>query len=457
MREVWLSVLDFFKNAYSEEIFDPWFGKLEYIEDEDPDVINIRVPSVPHSKFIRSQFEEAIEQKASEIAGRAVKIKYTIKDPNEDIVLAQVNEKPDQRKEKELPVPRSIDEIASKCGLHPGLTFDTFVIGNANRVARSSAMLVADFPGEKCNPLFIYGGVGLGKTHLMHAVGRKILEDNPRTNLLCISANRFINEVVSLSAGGKFSDEKIQNFDNKYRNLDALLIDDVQFLCKRGGSQQRLFNIFEALLPKNKQIILTCDTYARQLSDFDERLISRFGAGLSVSIEPAEFELRAAILLQKAKQQGIELPLEVAYLIATRLNTNIRELEGALNSVIMRSEVFKKPITEDLAKEALQGITGTGRISIENIQQTTAEHFNIKIADMHSKRRVANVAYARQIAMYLAKELTQKSLIDIGNAFGGRDHATVLYAVKKITKERAQNQELNHTLHLIEQDLKNWN
>ena len=291
----------------------------------------------------------------------------------------------------------------------------------------------------------------------MHAVGRKIREDNPNTNLLCISANRFINEVVSLSAGGRYSDEKIQKFDNKYRNLDALLIDDVQFLCKRGGTQQRLFNIFEALLPKNKQIILTCDTYARQLSDFDERLISRFGAGLSVSIEPAEFELRAAILLQKAKQQGVKLPLEVASLIATRLNTNIRELEGALNSVIMRAEVFKKPITEELAKEALQGITGTGRISIENIQQSTAEHFSIKIADMHSKRRVANVAYARQIAMYLAKELTQKSLIEIGYAFGGRDHATVLYAVKKITKERAQNQELNHTLHLIEQDLKNWN
>ena len=430
MREVWKSVLAFLKNTIPEEVFVPWFGKVEFTEDSEPDIINISVPSVPHSKFIKAQYEKDIEEKASEICGREIKLKITVKDPNKGAMISE---------------------------LHSGLTFDTFVIGNANRVARSSAMLVAEFPGERCNPLFIYGGVGLGKTHLMHAVGRKILEDNPNTNLLCISANRFINEVVSLSAGGRYSDEKIQKFDNKYRNLDALLIDDVQFLCKRGGTQQRLFNIFEALLPKNKQIILTCDTYARQLSDFDERLISRFGAGLSVSIEPAEFELRAAILLQKAKQQGVKLPLEVAYLIATRLNTNIRELEGALNSVIMRAEVFKKPITEELAKEALQGITGTGRISIENIQQSTAEHFNIKIADMHSKRRVANVAYARQIAMYLAKELTQKSLIEIGYAFGGRDHATVLYAVKKITKERAQNQELNHTLHLIEQDLKNWN
>ena len=457
MREVWKSVLALHKNTIPEEVFVPWFGKVEFTEDSEPDIINISVPSVPHSKFIKAQYEKDIEEKASEICGREIKLKITVKDPNKGAMISEPLPGPANTLPEEEKAPKSIDEIATKCGLHSGLTFDTFVIGNANRVARSSAMLVAEFPGERCNPLFIYGGVGLGKTHLMHAVGRKILEDNPNTNLLCISANRFINEVVSLSAGGRYSDEKIQKFDNKYRNLDALLIDDVQFLCKRGGTQQRLFNIFEALLPKNKQIILTCDTYARQLSDFDERLISRFGAGLSVSIEPAEFELRAAILLQKAKQQGVKLPLEVAYLIATRLNTNIRELEGALNSVIMRAEVFKKPITEELAKEALQGITGTGRISIENIQQSTAEHFSIKIADMHSKRRVANVAYARQIAMYLAKELTQKSLIEIGYAFGGRDHATVLYAVKKITKERAQNQELNHTLHLIEQDLKNWN
>lgn len=457
MREVWLSVLAFLRSNYSPEIFEPWFGKLEYLEDNDPDVINIRVPSIPHRNYLKSQYEQVIEEKASQLAGRTVKIKYTIKDPNANVVRMDSPSESEAGKWTQEINNLNIDELAARCGLHAGLTFDTFVIGNANRVARSSAMLVSEFPGERNNPLFIYGGVGLGKTHLMHAVGRKMLEDNPHINLLCISANRFINEVVSLSAGGRFSDEKIQNFENKYRSLDALLIDDVQFLCKRGGTQQRLFNIFETLLPKKKQIILTCDTYARQLSDFDERLISRFGAGLSVSIEPAEFELRAAILLQKAKQQNVELPLEVAYLIATRLNTNIRELEGALNSVIMRAEVFKKPITEELAKEALQGITGTGRISIENIQQTTAEHFNIKIADMHSKRRVANVAYARQIAMYLAKELTQKSLIDIGNAFGGRDHATVLYAVKKITKERAQNQELNHTLHVIEQALKNWN
>ena len=443
--ELWQVVSDYLRQTNSESIYNVWFSELEPISFDGSRAVLMTTAEFKR-RILAQKFGGTLHSAFLNALGLDVDVEFIA--PGEG--YSQSDSSGSAAGSSEI-------DGSTRASNYFENTFDTFVVGASNKFAHAAAQAVAANPGKAYNPLFIYGPSGLGKTHLMHAVGRKILEDNPNTNLLCISANRFINEVVSLSAGGRYSDEKIQKFDNKYRNLDALLIDDVQFLCKRGGTQQRLFNIFEALLPKNKQIILTCDTYARQLSDFDERLISRFGAGLSVSIEPAEFELRAAILLQKAKQQGVKLPLEVAYLIATRLNTNIRELEGALNSVIMRAEVFKKPITEELAKEALQGITGTGRISIENIQQSTAEHFSIKIADMHSKRRVANVAYARQIAMYLAKELTQKSLIEIGYAFGGRDHATVLYAVKKITKERAQNQELNHTLHLIEQDLKNWN
>lgn len=452
MREVWESTLTLLRSAYPKEIFESWFAKIKFLDSSTEGVLHLAVPSVPHLRQLRELYQPEIEKKASEIYGSPVSIDFSVADTGIPVQVASASSAATRQKEI------SVDDVCRKAGLHEGLSFDNFVIGNANRVARSSAELVAACPGAKANnPFFIYGGVGLGKTHLMHAVGRRLIEKNPEIKLLCISAERFINEVVALSSGGRISDEKIKNFDVKYRNLDALLIDDVQFLCRAGGTQQRLFSIFEALLPRNKQIILTCDTYARQLSDFDERLISRLGAGLSVPIEPAEFELRAAILLDKAKKQNVELPLEVAYLIASRLNTNIRELEGALKNVIMRANVYGKPITEELAKEALQGITGTGRISIEDIQQTTAEHFNIKIADMHSKRRVTNVAYARQVAMYLAKELTQKSLIEIGNAFGGRDHTTVLYAVKKITKDRTQNSELNHSLHLIEQALKNWN
>ena len=340
--------------------------------------------------------------------------------------------------------------------LFRSLTFDTFVTGKANEVARSSAEIVSSQPGTQFNPFFIYGGVGLGKTHLMHAIGRRILENNPKAKIRCVSADVFVREVVDLSSGGTFSDAKIKKFDETYRTLDVLLMDDVQLLAKKGGTQNHLFGIFESLLPNNKQIIMTCDTYARQLSDFDDRLISRLTKGLSVGIEPAEFELRAAILFKKAKQQGLELPEDVAYYIARRMNTNIRELEGALNTVIMNAKVYNAPITVELATRALRGMTSTGPISLENIQKETAQHFNIKIADMYSSSRKASIVKPRMIAMYLAKELTQKSLMDIGSSFGGRDHTTVLNAVRKISKERAADPELNHTLHLIEQSLKNW-
>lgn len=440
------------------DIYKTWISVLEPQQNDSKGansrVLILEAPSTKHVQFlIANHYNETIENAVRMVSGNIKQVKLVCKKKyqgGEELPLF-----PD---EPEVKKPTDFDKLARRCGLHDGLKFDNYITGQANNVARSAAELVAQCPGKKYNPFFIYGGVGLGKTHLMHAVGRRILENNPHLKMLCVSAERFIQEVVNLSAGGRIADDNVRKFDEKYRNLDVLLIDDVQFLSKKGGTQQRLFGIFEALLPSNKQIILTCDSYATGLQDFDERLISRFTKGLSVGIEPAEFELRTAILLEKAKQQGVNLPEDVAYMIATRLNTNIRELEGALQNVIMRSNVFKQPITKDLAKEALHGIfSKSSRVSIENIQKTVADFYNIKIADMHSKKKTAQVAYPRQIAMYLAKELTQKSLMDIGNEFGGRDHATVLYAIKKINKERGQSQELNHSLHLIEQKLKSWN
>lgn len=455
MRELWLKALgELEKKIPQPDIFRTWIDVLQLDEqasDATSGVLVLEAPTTKHIQFLQlHHYDQIIKETISKLSAEALHVSLVSKKKTTPVYNEEIFT------EKTSVV--NIDKLALNCGLHEGLRFDTFVTGKANQVARSSAEIVSQNPGRTYNPFFIYGGVGLGKTHLMHSVGRKILEDNPSCKLLCISAERFIQEVVNLSAGGRLADENVRRFDEKYRTLDVLMIDDVQFLSKKGGTQQRLFGIFEALLPSNKQIILTCDSYATSLQDFDERLISRFTKGLSVGIEPAEFELRAAILLEKAKQQNIDLPEDVAFMIATRLNTNIRELEGALQNVIMRSKVFNRPITQDLAKDALQGIfSKTSRISVENIQKTVADHFDIKIADMHSKRRMANVAFPRQIAMYLSKELTQKSLIDIGNEFGGRDHATVLYAIKKINKERGQNQELNHTLHLIEQKLKSWN
>lgn len=457
MKNIWEKVLAELRGSVSSDLYNTWFKTAVYTPtpEEAEGKLTLAVSSLTKINYYRSEWLNRLQALASKYAGRPVSVKFVVAETKAPMIPA----------EPELPLfdpppaarpEQTIDEIAEKCGLHRGLTFETFVTGKANEVAKSSAEIVSSQPGTQFNPFFIYGGVGLGKTHLMHAIGRRILENNPKAKVRCVSADVFVREVVDLSSGGTVSDAKIKKFDETYRTLDVLLMDDVQLLAKKGGTQSHLFGIFESLLPNNKQIIMTCDTYARQLSDFDDRLISRLTKGLSVGIEPAEFELRAAILFEKAKQQGLELPEDVAYYIARRMNTNIRELEGALNTVIMNAKVYNAPITVELATKALRGMTSTGPISLENIQKTTAQHFNIKIADMYSSSRKSSIVKPRMIAMYLAKELTQKSLMDIGSSFGGRDHTTVLNAVRKISKERASDPELNHTLHLIEQSLKNW-
>ena len=458
MKNIWEKVLTELRGNVSSDIYATWFKKIAYHQspEEAEGKLTLTVPSQPHLQYLRKNWADRLQSLASQVAGQPITIKFLVAQTVDPIIPTEIElplfDSPNEEAKPEI----SIDQLAEQCGLHRGLTFETFVTGKANEVARSSAEIVSSQPGTQFNPFFIYGGVGLGKTHLMHAIGRRILENNPKAKIRCVSADVFVREVVDLSSGGTFSDAKIKKFDETYRTLDVLLMDDVQLLAKKGGTQNHLFGIFESLLPNNKQIIMTCDTYARQLSDFDDRLISRLTKGLSVGIEPAEFELRAAILFEKAKQQGLELPEDVAYYIARRMNTNIRELEGALNTVIMNAKVYNAPITVELATRALRGMTSTGPISLENIQKETAQHFNIKIADMYSSSRKASIVKPRMIAMYLAKELTQKSLMDIGSSFGGRDHTTVLNAVRKISKERAADPELNHTLHLIEQSLKNW-
>ena len=457
MKNIWEKVLTEIRGSVSSDIYATWFKKVAYQQtpEEAEGKLTLTVPSLPHLQYLKKNWWERLQSLATSIAGQPISIKFQVAQTVNPMIPTEI-ELPLFDPPVQTAPEISIEQMAEQCGLHRGLTFETFVTGKANEVARSSAEIVSSQPGTQFNPFFIYGGVGLGKTHLMHAIGRRILENNPRAKIRCVSADVFVREVFDLSSGGTVSDAKIKKFDETYRTLDVLLMDDVQLLAKKGGTQAHLFGIFESLLPNNKQIIMTCDTYARQLSDFDDRLISRLTKGLSVGIEPAEFELRAAILFEKAKQQGFELPEDVAYYIARRMNTNIRELEGALNTVIMNAKVYNAPITVELATKALRGMTSTGPISLENIQKTTAQHFNIKIADMYSSSRKSSIVKPRMIAMYLAKELTQKSLMDIGSSFGGRDHTTVLNAVRKISKERAADPELNHTLHLIEQSLKNW-
>ncbi|MFO1285188.1 MAG: chromosomal replication initiator protein DnaA [Rubrivivax sp.] len=335
--------------------------------------------------------------------------------------------------------------------LNPLLTFDTLVAGRANQMARTAALHVAGAPGEAYNPLFIYGGVGLGKTHLVHAVGNALLKDRPNARVLYLNAEQFISDVVKNYQRKTFDELKA-----KYHSLDLLLIDDVQFIAGKDRTQEEFFNTFEALLAKRAHIIMTSDTYPKGLADIDERLRSRFDSGLTVAIDPPELEMRVAILIAKAKAEAAEMSEEVAFFIAKNVRANVRELEGALRKVLAHSRFNHKAIDIGLAREALKDLLSiqNRQISVENIQKTVADFYKIKVADMYSKKRPASIARPRQIAMYLAKDMTKKSLPEIGELFGGRDHTTVLHAVRKIGEERQRNPELNQQLHLMEQSLK---
>ena len=335
--------------------------------------------------------------------------------------------------------------------INTDLTFDSFVTGKANQLARAAAIQVANNPGVSYNPLFFYGGVGLGKTHLIHAIGNQVMADQPGAKIRYIHAEQYVRDVVTAYQRKGFDD-----FKHYYHSLDMLLIDDIQFFGGKSRTQEEFFYAFEALIAAKKQIIITSDTYPKEISGMDDRLISRFDSGLTVAIEPPELEMRVAILLKKAKQEGVTFSDDVAFFVAKHLRSNVRELEGALRKILAYSRFHGKDITIDVVKEALKDLLSVQnrQISVENIQKTVADFFNIKVADMYSKRRPANIARPRQIAMYLAKELTQKSLPEIGELFGGRDHTTVLHAVRKIALDRTKNPECNHELHVLEQTLK---
>jgi chromosomal replication initiator protein len=343
------------------------------------------------------------------------------------------------------------ESMYERSKLNPVLTFDNFVTGKANQLARAAAIQVADNPGISYNPLFLYGGVGLGKTHLIHAIGNQLLMDKAGARIRYIHAEQYVSDVVKAYQRKAFDD-----FKRYYHSLDLLLIDDIQFFSGKSRTQEEFFYAFEALVANKAQVIITSDTYPKEISGIDDRLISRFDSGLTVAIEPPELEMRVAILMRKAQSEGVSLSEDVAFFVAKHLRSNVRELEGALRKILAYSKFHGREITIELTKEALKDLltVQNRQISVENIQKTVADFYNIKVADMYSKKRPANIARPRQIAMYLAKELTQKSLPEIGELFGGRDHTTVLHAVRKIADERGKDAQLNHELHVLEQTLK---
>jgi chromosomal replication initiator protein len=324
--------------------------------------------------------------------------------------------------------------------LNPDFTFANFVEGKSNQLARAAAMQVAENPGRAYNPLFIYGGVGLGKTHLMHAVGNQVRARNKGARVAYVHSERFVGDMVRA-----LQHNTINEFKQAYRTLDALLIDDIQFFAGKDRSQEEFFHTFNTLLEGQQQVILTCDRYPKEVEGLEERLKSRFGWGLTVAIEPPELETCVAILMSKAMQGGVELPEEVAFFVAKRIRSNVRELEGAMRRVIANSQFTGRPITLDFAKEALKDLLALQErlVTIENIQKTVAEYYKIRVADLLSRRRSRSITRPRQMAMALAKELTNHSLPEIGDAFGGRDHTTVLHACRVVKELRDSQQRLN--------------
>jgi chromosomal replication initiator protein len=327
--------------------------------------------------------------------------------------------------------PRS--EFFSGARLNPDFTFDSFVQGKSNQLARAGAFQVAENPGGSYNPLFLYGGVGLGKTHLMHAIGNRILDRNPGARVAYVHSERFVSDMVRA-----LQNNRIDEFKRSYRSLNALLIDDIQFFAGKDRSQEEFFHTFNALFEERQQIVLSCDRYPKEVDGLEDRLKTRFGWGLTVAIEAPELETSVAILMKKASQEGVTLPSEVAFLIAKRIRSNVRELEGALRRVIATSRFLDREITMDFAKKALGDLLSLQDrlVTIENIQKTVAQYYKIRVADLMSKRRNRAVARPRQIAMSLAKELTERSYPEIGDAFGGKDHTTVLHACKRIRELR---------------------
>ncbi len=448
----------------------------------DADIVAVQVPNRFKLDWIRSQYADRIESALAAVAGRPMRLALTLAPRAEGPATSgapvrggstQVGALALQALDRAAPTngqgmwssppshagvsghaPAGSAAFAAATASHrlnTALTFDTLVAGRANQMARTAALHVAGAPGVTYNPLFIYGGVGLGKTHLVHAVGNALLKDKPQARVLYLHAEQFISDVVKNYQRKTFDELKA-----KYHSLDLLLIDDVQFFAGKDRTQEEFFNAFEALLTKRAHIIMTSDTYPKGLVDIDERLTSRFDAGLTVAIDPPELEMRVAILMRKAQAEATEMPEDVAFFIAKNVRANVRELEGALRKVLAYSRFSHKEISIALARDALKDLLSiqNRQISVENIQKTVADFYKIKVADMYSKKRPASIARPRQIAMYLAKDMTKKSLPEIGDNFGGRDHTTVLHAVRKIGDERTRNPELNQQLHVLEQTLK---
>ncbi len=442
----WLSCLEYFKNELNAQQFNTWINPLQLdISQNDNSNPILIAPNKFVLQWVKDNFLLHINKMAKNHFSH--EIQFQLKLADIENIVKKVEPLSEQKPKK---IVKNVIKKDNPSRLNPNFTFDTFVTGKANQLARAGAIQVAGSPGTAYNPLFIYGGVGLGKTHLIQAVGNYVLEQDNQAKIRYVHAEKYVSDVVSA-----YQHKAFDKFKLYYHSLDLLLIDDVQFFGGKNRTQEEFFYAFNALIEAHKQVIITCDSYPKEISGLEERLVSRFGWGLTVAVEPPELEMRVAILLKKAFAEKIALDENVAFFIAKHIRSNVRELEGALKRVLAYSRFTGLQITLDSTKEALKDLLAVQnrQISIENIQKTVADYYKIKVADMYSKKRSRIVARPRQMAMAIAKELTPLSLPDIGEAFGGRDHTTVLHGYRKIKELRVSdpiiNRDFNTLLHIL--------
>ena len=441
MQNLWDACLRRLEQELPAQQFNTWIRPLAPETAPSDDTLILAAPNRFVLELVRERFAARIERLAAEASGRELGLR---------LVLARGAE-PSARLSAPAARPAPEPVVQERSRLNRGFSFDSFVTGKANQLARAAAIQVAENPGTSYNPLFVYGGVGLGKTHLVQAIGNQVADGRPQARIRYIHAEQYVTDVVRA-----YQQKSFDEFKRYYHSLDLLLIDDIQFFSNKGRTQEEFFYAFNALVEAHKQIVITCDTYPKEIAGMEERLISRFGWGLTVAIEPPELEMRVAIVLKKAEAEAVAVSEEIAFFIAKHIRSNVRELEGALKKVLAFSRFTGRELSLDLAKEALRDILNLNsrQVSVEGIQKTVAEYFKIKISDMHSKKRSRNVARPRQVAMALAKDLTQMSLPEIGEAFGNRDHTTVLHACRTIASLRSRDSSLNRDYLVLEQVLK---
>ncbi len=428
MDSLWPSLAAELKKELPAQQFDTWIKPLR--AERQGEQLVLLAPNHHVLRWVRNNLLSKIETRAERAAGSRLSV---------NLVLDERSQESEIVVPEPVPVPPSqAERPREEHRLNPGFTFSNFVTGKANQIARAAAIQVAENPGTAYNPLFIYGGTGLGKTHLLQAIGTEVLKRNPRAKVRYIHAEQFVADVVRA-----YQHKSFDSLKRYYRSLDLFLIDDVQFFVGKSRSQEEFFYTFNALFEAHKQVAITSDCFQKEMTGIEERLISRFGWGLTVAVEPPELEMRVAILLKKAENDGVRLDEKVAFFIAKHIRSNVRELEGALKRVLAYARFNNAAVNVTTAREALKDLLAVlnRQVSIDNIQKTVADYFKIKVSDMYSKKRFRSVARPRQVAMALAKELTQQSLPEIGEAFGGRDHTTVLHACRKTAELRESDPE----------------